>query len=171
MRSRWPISNFPCSLTRNQHHTVWRTWLFIAHCDERWLNHQFSPHHLYISFYETWLSVTSTHPGGLAGGHFLENTGREVPMLCGNCASCGFSPASSASSSASGRTVTRPKRSARKSGIKHEVWTAAVTRKVSSLPRSFLYLTLSLPRMINFKFPLRPHQKYNITQYEELGFS
>ena len=31
---------------------------------------------------------------------------------------------------------------------------------------------LSLPRgRINFKFPLPPHQKYYITQYEELGFS
>ena len=32
-------------------------------------------------------------------------------------------------------------------------------------------LTLSLPRVINSKFPLQPHQKYYITQYEELGFS
>ena len=32
-------------------------------------------------------------------------------------------------------------------------------------------LTLSLPRVNNFKFPLQPHQKYHITQYEELGFS
>ena len=32
-------------------------------------------------------------------------------------------------------------------------------------------LTLSLPRVINFKFPLRPHQKYCITQYQELDFS
>ena len=32
-------------------------------------------------------------------------------------------------------------------------------------------LTLSLPRVINFKNLLQPHQKYYITQYEELGFS
>ena len=32
------------------------------------------------------------------------------------------------------------------------------------------FLTLSLPRMINFKFLLRPHRQYYITQYEELGF-
>ena len=31
--------------------------------------------------------------------------------------------------------------------------------------------TLSLPRVINLKFPLQPHQKYYNTQYEELGFS
>ena len=31
-------------------------------------------------------------------------------------------------------------------------------------------LTLSLPRVINFKIPLQPQQKY-ITQYEEIGFS
>ena len=28
----------------------------------------------------------------------------------------------------------------------------------------------ALPRVINVKFPLQPHQKYHITQYEELGF-
>ena len=31
--------------------------------------------------------------------------------------------------------------------------------------------TWSLARVINFKFLLQPHQKYYITQYEELGFS
>ena len=32
-------------------------------------------------------------------------------------------------------------------------------------------LTLSLPRVINLKFLVQPHQKYYVTQYEELGFS
>ena len=32
-------------------------------------------------------------------------------------------------------------------------------------------LTLSLSRVINFKFLLQPHQKYYTTQCEELGFS
>ena len=32
-------------------------------------------------------------------------------------------------------------------------------------------LTLSLPRVINFKFLLQPHHKCYTTQYEELGFS
>ena len=32
-------------------------------------------------------------------------------------------------------------------------------------------LTLSLPRVISFKFPLQPHQKYYTTQYEEIGVS
>ena len=32
------------------------------------------------------------------------------------------------------------------------------------------FLTLSLLRVINFKFPLQPQQKYYITQYGELGF-
>ena len=31
--------------------------------------------------------------------------------------------------------------------------------------------TLSLPRVINFKFPLQPRQEHCITQYGELGFS
>ena len=34
-----------------------------------------------------------------------------------------------------------------------------------------LMFTLVLPRVINFEFPLQPHQTYYITQYEELGFS
>ena len=33
------------------------------------------------------------------------------------------------------------------------------------------WLTLSLQRVINVKFPLQPHRKHCITQYEELGFS
>ena len=32
-------------------------------------------------------------------------------------------------------------------------------------------LILSLPRVINAKFLLQPHQKYYVTQYEELDFS
>ena len=32
-------------------------------------------------------------------------------------------------------------------------------------------ITLSLPGVINFKFPPQPHQRYNITQYGELGLS
>ena len=31
------------------HHTVWRTWLFIAYSDARWLYYQLSLPHLYIS--------------------------------------------------------------------------------------------------------------------------
>ena len=31
------------------HHTVWRTWFFIAYSDERWLSNQLSIPHLYIS--------------------------------------------------------------------------------------------------------------------------
>ena len=31
-------------------------------------------------------------------------------------------------------------------------------------------LTLPLPIVINFKFPLHPHEKFYITQYEEFGF-
>ena len=34
-----------------------------------------------------------------------------------------------------------------------------------------MLLTLSLPRVINFKFLLQPHHKSYTTQYEELGFS
>ena len=39
------------------HHTVWRTWLFIAYSDERWFYYQFSLPHLYISLWEGWENV------------------------------------------------------------------------------------------------------------------
>ena len=32
------------------HHTVWRTWLFMAYSDERWLYYQFALPHLHISY-------------------------------------------------------------------------------------------------------------------------
>ena len=35
----------------NQHHRVWRIWLFIAYSDEGWSYYQFSLHHLYISLW------------------------------------------------------------------------------------------------------------------------
>ena len=46
----WSISNFTCSLARNiTPHSLWRTWLFIAYSEERWLYYRFSPPYLYIS--------------------------------------------------------------------------------------------------------------------------
>ena len=39
---RYQFEFFSCSLTRNAHHTVWRTWLFIvAYSDEKWWYYQF----------------------------------------------------------------------------------------------------------------------------------
>ena len=43
--------NFKFSLQPHKnflHHTVWKTWLFIAYSNERWLCYQFSLPHLYI---------------------------------------------------------------------------------------------------------------------------
>ena len=36
------------------HHTVWRTWLFIAYSDEKWLYYKFSLHHSYNRFLKGW---------------------------------------------------------------------------------------------------------------------
>ena len=59
-----PISVNPSTPKRDQHqispaapqqilhHKVWRTWLFIAYPDERWLYYQFSLPQLYISLYK-----------------------------------------------------------------------------------------------------------------------
>ena len=39
----------PAASPQIVHHTVWRTWLFIAYSDERWLHYQFSLPHPYTS--------------------------------------------------------------------------------------------------------------------------
>ena len=49
--------------------------------------------------------------------------------------------------------------------------TIALGKQYSVFLDSLSVLTLSLPRVINIKFLLQPHQKYYITLYEELGFS
>ena len=42
---------------------------------------------------------------------------------------------------------------------------------ISLLTEVSVHLSLSLPRVIDVKVPLQPHQKYYITQYEELAFA
>ena len=79
------------------HRTVWRTWLFIAYSDERWLCYQIVTTSLIRFSLKGWDNV-----------HLAQAKGR---------------------------------------------------------------LTLSLLRMINVKFPLKPQQKYYITRHGELGFS
>ena len=44
------LQNSPAASAEILHHTVWRTWLFIADSDERWLYYQFSLPHLHINF-------------------------------------------------------------------------------------------------------------------------
>ena len=46
--------NSPAASQEIWHHTVWRTWLFIAYSDERWLYYQFSLHHSYNRFLKGW---------------------------------------------------------------------------------------------------------------------
>ena len=50
-----PIS--PVASPEILHHTIWRTWLFIAYSDERWLHYQFSLPNPYISLEEGWENV------------------------------------------------------------------------------------------------------------------
>ena len=38
-------------------HTVWRTWLFIAYSDEKWLYYKFSLHHSYNRFLKGWENI------------------------------------------------------------------------------------------------------------------
>ena len=46
--------NSPAASQEIWHHTVWRTWLFIAYSDERWLYYKFSLHHAYNCFLKGW---------------------------------------------------------------------------------------------------------------------
>ena len=43
------FQNSPAASPEIWRHTVWRTWLFMAYSDERWLYYQFSQPHIYIS--------------------------------------------------------------------------------------------------------------------------
>ena len=46
--------NSPAASQEIWHHTVWRTWLFIAYSDEKWLYYKFSLHHSYTRFLKGW---------------------------------------------------------------------------------------------------------------------
>ena len=46
--------NSPAASQEIWHHTVWRTWLFIAYSDEKWLYYKFSLHHSYNRFLKGW---------------------------------------------------------------------------------------------------------------------
>ena len=46
--------NSPVASQEIWHHTVWRTWLFIAYSDEKWLYYKFSLHHSYNHFLKGW---------------------------------------------------------------------------------------------------------------------
>ena len=46
--------NSPPASPEILHHTVWRTWLFIAYSDEKWLYYKFSLHHSYNRFLKGW---------------------------------------------------------------------------------------------------------------------
>ena len=47
----------PAASPETLHHTAWRTWLFIACSDKRWLYYQFSLPHLYIFSLKGWENV------------------------------------------------------------------------------------------------------------------
>ena len=46
--------NSPAASQEILHHTVWRTWPFIAYSDEKWLYYKFSLHHSYNRFLKGW---------------------------------------------------------------------------------------------------------------------
>ena len=46
--------NSPAASQEIWHHTVWRTWHFIAYSDEKWLYYKFSLQHSYNRFLKGW---------------------------------------------------------------------------------------------------------------------
>ena len=46
--------NSPAASQEIWHHTVWRSWLFLAYSDEKWLYYKFSLHHSYNPFLKGW---------------------------------------------------------------------------------------------------------------------
>ena len=46
--------NSPAASQEIWHHTVWRTWLFIANSHEKWLYYKFSLHHSHNRFLKGW---------------------------------------------------------------------------------------------------------------------
>ena len=46
--------NSPAASQEIWHHTVWRTWPFIAYSDEKWLYYKFLLHHSYNRFLKGW---------------------------------------------------------------------------------------------------------------------
>ena len=48
------FQNSPAASQEIWNHTVWRTWLFIAYSDEKWLYYKFSLHHSYNRFLKGW---------------------------------------------------------------------------------------------------------------------
>ena len=51
--------NSPAASQEIWHHTVWRTWLFIAYSDERWLYYKFSLQHSYKGWENTLFELRS----------------------------------------------------------------------------------------------------------------
>ena len=98
------------------HHPVWRTWLFIAYSDERWLHYQFSLPHLYIFSLKRWENVLF-ESSGVKG--LMINRGRggglSTNQIRGNCDNCtynfdiqvGWRSARTCPAATSRRTLTR----------------------------------------------------------------
>ena len=66
--------NSPAASQEIWHHTVWRTWLFIANSDEKWLYYKFSLHHSCNRFWKVGrIHFLSSGVKGLISwwGHFI----------------------------------------------------------------------------------------------------
>ena len=93
-----------------QHHTVWRTWLFIAYSDERSVYFQFSPPHLYISFKVGWSGGTVIYKMHARFSVTCSSRQPELTVLAVSGGSCAWQiwPATSHSKPVVGDTSPSP---------------------------------------------------------------
>ena len=85
--------NSPAASQEIWHHTVWRTWLFIANSDEKWLYYKFSLHHSYNRFLKGWENtLLELRSERVKSPGFFRNLGEQKPYPPFNLASEKFPP-------------------------------------------------------------------------------
>ena len=154
--------NSPAASQEICHHTVWRTWLFIAYSDAKWLYYKFSLHHSYNRFLKGWENT------------IFELRSERVNPFTPKSDQCQISPCSLT------RNITPH-------SMKNLTFHSLLRWKVIILQILATSLIQSLfERLGEYTFraqewkgepfhsqewSMQSHQKYNTTQYEELDFS
>ena len=140
----WSISNFPCSLTRK----------ITSHSMKNLALHSLLRSKMIIL---PILTTSLIHFSLKSWENVLFELGRESGTSRVQTTAVSFRCFSS--------------RCIRWGSLVRRRWLHSICRAPHEKKVGQCVLTLSLPRVINIRFPLQPHQQYNITQYEERGFS
>ena len=74
--------NSPAASQEIWHHTVWRTWLFIAYSDEKWLYYKFLLRHSYNRFLKGWENTLLRSAVEARPNDHLENAAASEGSFC-----------------------------------------------------------------------------------------